>query len=241
MHIWWRLPDYWYWIVPLLVLAAVIFCAVIWRKYLLGTASILSLAMFLFIAITWIITWTASLRTGVVWRTKQPNGGFPVWRFEWTACHGGLRLSLYGHHYPPQMADSTVEIGSRTFIWDFQEQQPYYPLWNDRFTLTKSDFIQKTLGFQVCWWSTPIIPYAFTPIGMYSITVPHWFAMLLCLPIPAWWLKHSLRKRSRVKRGICVKCAYDLRASTDKCPECGTAIPRRKEIAKSPDAAKPAA
>ena len=39
-------------------------------------------------------------------------------------------------------------------------------------------------------------------------------------------LPFVLRRRLRAKRGLCVKCAYDLRGramSSDVCPECGTA------------------
>ena len=60
--------------------------------------------------------------------------------------------------------------------------------------------------------------------GYWYILIPLWmptlgFAVgLLGLP--------PLRCRRRRKRGLCVKCGYDLRGSQDRCPECGTEFSR---------------
>jgi hypothetical protein len=50
--------------------------------------------------------------------------------------------------------------------------------------------------------------------------IPHGFLVLLTAMPPAL---AALRLRRR-KRGCCPTCGYDLRATPDRCPECGTAL-----------------
>jgi hypothetical protein len=50
---------------------------------------------------------------------------------------------------------------------------------------------------------------------------PHWTPIILFLILPAIRLNQILRRRRRIRRGQCVECGYDLRASSDRCPECG--------------------
>jgi hypothetical protein len=59
-----------------------------------------------------------------------------------------------------------------------------------------------------------------------SVGAPSWQVFLVTTMLPAaWWFRR--RRRFRVERaGLCASCGYDLRATPERCPECGT-IPVR--------------
>ena len=53
--------------------------------------------------------------------------------------------------------------------------------------------------------------------------VPYWLTSLLLLLPPLNATRTALRRRYlRPRRGLCTTCGYDLRASFERCPECGT-------------------
>ena len=58
------------------------------------------------------------------------------------------------------------------------------------------------------------------PGGVY-VNLPFWFlAAVLAVP-PAIVVRGELRRRRRRVPGKCHRCGYDLRATPERCPECG--------------------
>ena len=58
----------------------------------------------------------------------------------------------------------------------------------------------------------------------WSITSPHWYVLSATAILPALWLVRTVRRARRTFKGACPSCGYDLRATPDRCPECGQQV-----------------
>jgi hypothetical protein len=64
-----------------------------------------------------------------------------------------------------------------------------------------------------------------TPVG---IVVPYWIAYLFSFFIILFAIGRLLRPAK--DPNLCGVCGYDLRATPDRCPECGTVPPKKEAI-----------
>jgi hypothetical protein len=55
------------------------------------------------------------------------------------------------------------------------------------------------------------------------IVIPYWSPALLFAILPTIWIWQFVKHGQRRKIGHCPKCNYDLRATPQRCPECGWA------------------
>jgi hypothetical protein len=60
-----------------------------------------------------------------------------------------------------------------------------------------------------------------------GVGLPLWFTVILTAAMPVHELE-ARRRRHGNAMGSCTSCGYDLRATPDRCPECGT-IPRKQQ------------
>jgi hypothetical protein len=60
--------------------------------------------------------------------------------------------------------------------------------------------------------------------GTINFGIPYWLIVLLSSALPLWAIYSRWTQRRRHREGLCLVCGYDLRASTDRCPECGEPI-----------------
>ena len=102
--------------------------------------------------------------------------------------------------------------------------------------LNKAPVIQSVLGVEFISESTGGPSPEYRMVG-----IPLAYLALAFAAGPAVWLAWRWRSRVRRRAGCCRNCGYDLRATTGRCPECGTPVEPTGPTVGRPPAASVAA
>jgi hypothetical protein len=126
----------------------------------------------------------------------------------------------------PSLMESHNEIwlasasGTFSFGWSIWRDSLPHPRgqWT-RIVRSQPTAKWNSLYLHATWRGNP-----FRTLWMSSVSVPYPLAVIVfSLPLIARWLLNRRRKRSDAMN-LCRGCGYDLRATPERCPECGLIV-----------------
>jgi len=136
------------------------------------------------------------------------------WGIAWVDCSMGLEVSRERWH-----SDDAPPTGKTGWFLNKSVHNA------GRFS---GETFLRRLGFEAFAATTPVGDYAFDRWGF---LLPLWLIAglfgLLPVAVTARWVKNRIRAR-RQRLGLCPTCGYDLRATPDRCPECGALTEMQK-------------
>jgi hypothetical protein len=169
-------------------------------------------------AATSLVLW---LGVAVLARIGSSTPSSPVWISRLNNVHSGWSLQPEGVWY--------LQRDPRPGFW--RAQKPGFGLRTNNYGLIAVQHVTEefTIDFESIPTMTDVV-IIHTRVVAIPYTPPLW--CLAALPV-AWVVRRVLygrRLRKPFARlGLCPVCSYDLRASADRCPECGTPIVRLNE------------
>ena len=154
---------------------------------------------------------------------------------------GGIRLEFEKYAAYDGEKRKPRRTGPNHSSWQVYSRPPRYPVRLNPDNPNHHGFSYH--GLECLWYHQEPMPdssFKGETFLCYLLS-PLWGWLLIWAVAPSiWWLRQSRRRRlTRNAPGLCPRCGYDLRASKDRCPECGTVVPVTTETGTKVDAHSP--
>jgi hypothetical protein len=168
-----------------------------------------SLLLFMATAVLWIRGWRGG-DTIVLNHLRTREGKWVSGTWQLQTWGSGLELNHTEWELPRQ--------------WNADRPQMSSPLkfgWTARGPST-----MPAVASNAPWWERMGLIYRSGSSASYTawfVRSPFWLMLTLGATSPSIMLfRHWQSRRRRARQGLCKRCGYDLRATPDRCPECGT-------------------
>jgi hypothetical protein len=127
-----------------------------------------------------------------------------------------------------------LEIGARMVYWPsqpgdplgfkYRQEEAFGPV--NVFPLLSTDMGDTTFNWEWRDFSYYSIRNRNRSRYHADAIMPFWSIACVLAVLPVGWLlmrwRSGVNERRRIRQGVCRVCGYDLRATPDRCPECGT-------------------
>jgi len=131
-----------------------------------------------------------------------------------TFTRGSIRLSSEDHTYYSHQITMPVHSLDAPAHWSRGRLGVGHQYWYDlpvRTFWNRIGFHEFSGGLETSFGSTSIK----------GIAMPAALPTLVLAILPGLWVGRAIRKLRRHKIGLCPNCGYDIRATPQRCPECG--------------------
>jgi hypothetical protein len=164
---------------------------------LLSAIAVLSLVLCVAVAVLWVRSY--EIADGGLWtRTWAAGSTYGYTQYRMDSVKGSFGVAIAGNQ-------SSRAVSSGGFRWEpINAASVYLP------TESRYGFYYHSNTSGTFWFR--------------SLFVPHWLIVLLFAALPAAQSARIIarRRRRHLANRVCTECGYDLRASPERCPECGT-------------------
>ena len=167
-------------------------------RILVNVATVLSLLLCVAMAVFWLRSYW---RSDCIYWVGHPERGAETPGFTILSAGGGLELCK--GFYTSGVVPKVMPDG---WHWHVDPGPP----------------IQYANGEAVNRWGVGYGSDSNASERFVHVVFPTLLAVILFALLPATRFALSIRQRYRYKLGHCRRCGYDLRATPERCPECGT-------------------